>query len=105
MARRRRSVDVAYAPVPYDPMAEARDPVAPPRFMQSQSSPRINLPDIVGHGENPGGYTAQVPNGTAHAGPNTGHNQRHWFWNRSADGARWDGNKVNWGKNGNRSGE
>lgn len=109
MARRRNrpasttsvvGISIGFDGDPYGP----RDPVAPESFYRSQSRPNFDWPGLVGAGENSNGYRATNPNGTlTDGGP--GWNQSTYWSNNKMNGQRWGGRPVNFGKNGNRSGE
>lgn len=98
MARRNNTRPVAV--FEFDP--SPRDPVAPEGYLRSESRPNIDWAGMVGAGENPNGFTAQTANGTQHDQGN-GHNQ--WGWGNRANGKRWGGDNLDWGKHGNRTGE
>jgi hypothetical protein len=108
MARRRASEVPAPATAPWDDVYGQRAPCAPESYFRSASKPNIDWDGLVGAGENPNGFTAQVPSGTQHVSGN-GNNQTRWSrWDKNADGERWNGGRsgIDWARNGgNRTGE
>jgi len=109
MARRSRSgITVVGVGVPHAAFDEygSREPVAPRRYLQSQSTPNIDWPGLVSEAGENSRLTIQEPNGTSHEFGNGG-NQTPWGnWNDKANGPKWSG-PVNWNRYGkaNRTGE
>lgn len=103
---RRRSAPVAVGMttvVGIDYGFGGREPVAPERFLKSQSDSNIDWPGMVAHGENDRGITMQTPNGTNHGPGSRGSNINDW--GNRANSTRWSGG-LDWSRNGgNRSGE
>lgn len=102
MARRKGITEVAV----FSP-SNGRDPCAPERFLQSQSSPNIDWPGLVDSNPDNARYTAITPNGVA-SDNGSGNNDMPWGkWNQGAHGDRWGGKAVDWNRHGkaNRTGE